>query len=422
MTTLTSLKSRAAEVAKRPGSALASIIDPIDSASFVADYWERKPLLVRRDDPAFYANLLTFEDVDYILANSGLRESDLRVVVDGQNLWQRKDQDARGHFAPGTLEDVYRAYRTMGATINLTYLHERWEPLVRLSQKLTAELTMEVTCAAYLTAGGAHGLKAHYDTHDIFVAQISGTKHWRLYDSPHPLPLQDQRYYWPVGGPGDPIAEVDVTPGDLLYVPRGLVHDATSADEPTLHLAIGVVPVRWADLISAVVTEITGQDSRFRAAVPTRFTHADWQPAAEQAAAGLLADLAAMISPRTLLAEFTATGPRRARPALHGHLSDLKAIASIGPATQLQRRPQTRCRLAAGPARMRLDFHGKSLTLPARYAAAVRFITEAQPFTLSEIPGDLDEPDRLQLVTSLVREGFLTVLGEGENDAAADPA
>jgi ribosomal protein L16 Arg81 hydroxylase len=409
-------------VAALPSPALAAIIDPIDIASFVADYWERKPLLVRRDDPVFYANLLTFEDVDYMLANSGLRESDLRVVVDGENLWLRKHADDRGHFPPGTLEDIYRAYRTKGATVNLTYLNERWEPLVQLSHRLAAELSAEVTCSCYLTAGGAQGLKAHYDSHDIFVCQISGTKHWRLYGSPHPLPLQNQRYHWPAAGPGEPTVEFDVSPGDLLYVPRGLVHDATSAGEPTLHLAVGVIPVRWADVITAAVAEVTGQDPRFRASVPTKFTHGDWRPAAELAAAGLLADLAAMISPRTLLAEFAATGPRHGRPALNGHLGDLAALESVGLDTRLRRRPQTRYRLTRGPDQTRIEFHGKTVSLPASYASALRFIGEAESFVPRDLPGGHDEAERLQLATSLVREGFLTVPGKDHNDPAAHPA
>src|SRR6266699_4534002 len=60
---------------------LAGLIEPVGVADFAVGYWEREPVIIRRDDAEFYADLLTFDDVDHIPANSGLRESDLRVIV-----------------------------------------------------------------------------------------------------------------------------------------------------------------------------------------------------------------------------------------------------------------------------------------------------------------------------------------------------
>jgi ribosomal protein L16 Arg81 hydroxylase len=416
MQTVTAPTMQAAD--RRPRTGLAALIYPVDVADFVSKHWEREPMIVRRDDPAFYADLLTFDDVDHILANSGLRESDLRVIVEGANVWQRKDEDSRGHFAPGTLEDIYHAYRAQGATINLTYLHERWPALVQFCRDLATELAAEVKSNVYLTPPGVQGLREHYDTHEVFVAQISGTKRWRFYQTRHPLPLQNQRYSWPAGGPGDPVAEFELTAGDLLYVPRGVVHDATSTGAASLHLAVGVIPVRWADLIREAVRKITAKEVRFRASVPTEFTHGDWRPAAEQAASELLADLGAMISTRSVLAELDAARLAGCRPALDGHLIDLAAIDSVGLGTWLRRRADTDYQLTVEDGSARLAFHGKAVTLPARLAPQIEFMASAGSFSGHDIPGELDESSRLLLIRTLLGEGFLTVAG-GEGDGRA---
>jgi ribosomal protein L16 Arg81 hydroxylase len=405
---------------------LAALIGPVGVGDFAARYWEREPVIIRRDDPAYYAGLLTVDDVDHVLANSGLRESDLRVIVAGANVWVRRADDAKGHFAPGTLEDIYHAYRARGATINLTYLHERWPPLNRFCRVLAEELSAEIKSNVYLTPPGVQGLREHFDTHDVFVAQISGSKRWRFYPTRHPLPLQNQRYNWPPEGPGDPVAEFELTPGDLLYIPRGVVHDATSTEEASLHLAVGVIPVRWAELIREAVRKLTARELRYRASVPTAFTHDDWRKAATATAEDLLADLAAMLSPHHLLEELISARLGAARPELRGHLADLAGLESVSLDTPLLRRAGTEYLLTVGAEEAHLEFHGKAVTLPARLAPHLRFMASAGRFTGRTIPGDLAQAGRLVLIRTLLREGFLTIdTADGQDRAdgrVANPA
>ena len=405
---------------------LAGLIEPVGVADFAVGYWEREPVIIRRDDAEFYADLLTFDDVDHILANSGLRESDLRVIVAGVNVWVRKADDAKGHFPPGTLEDIYHAYRAQGATINLTYLHERWPPLDQFCRTLAAELSAQIKSNIYLTPPRVQGLREHFDTHDVFVAQISGSKRWRFYETRHPLPLQNQRYSWPPEGPGEPVAEFELTPGDLLYIPRGVVHDATCTEEASLHLAVGVIPVRWAELIREAVRKITARELRFRASVPSWFTHNEWRKAATATAEDLLADLAAMLSSRDLLDELATARLSAARPALRGHLADLGAVDSVDLDTPLHRHEGTEYLLTVGIEDARLEFHGKAVTLPVRLAPQLRFMAVADRFTGRTVPGDLAESGRLVLIRTLLREGFLTIatdIAEGQTgDRAANPA
>ena len=52
---------------------LSSLLHPIPSDTFFAQYWERKPLLVRRGNSAYYQDLLTNRHVEDFISSSDAR-------------------------------------------------------------------------------------------------------------------------------------------------------------------------------------------------------------------------------------------------------------------------------------------------------------------------------------------------------------
>ena len=107
------------------------------------------------------------------------------------------------------------------------------------------------------------GFKTHYDAHDVFVLQAEGSKHWRLYRGPIHLPLPGQAYSQEVE-PGELVAELDLHPGDLIYIPRGFMHDAVAVDSTSLHLTLGVLSVTWAAVVLQAAESAIEADARFR--------------------------------------------------------------------------------------------------------------------------------------------------------------
>ena len=47
---------------------------------------------------------------------------------------------------------------------------------------------------SYYTPRRSQGFAVHHDTHDVFVLQVAGEKHWRVYDPLLELPLKAQRW------------------------------------------------------------------------------------------------------------------------------------------------------------------------------------------------------------------------------------
>ncbi len=77
-----------------------------------------------------------------------------------------------------------------------------------------------------LTPGDASGFTTHYDTQDVFILQIGGRKHWRISQPTIALPHRTQACS-PIGfAPPPPDLELELEPGDLLYLPREIAFDS----------------------------------------------------------------------------------------------------------------------------------------------------------------------------------------------------
>ena len=133
-------------------------------------------------------------------------------------------------------------------TVIIMTMQQRWAPVATLCRELEAFFRCPVHANLYLTPEGAQGFDAHFDTHEVFVLQLEGAKQWRLFGSPRPLPLVDERFDVPKDQLGPP-REVRLEAGDLLYIPRGFVHEAFTSEQASLHLTVGVNVYRWADLL-----------------------------------------------------------------------------------------------------------------------------------------------------------------------------
>ncbi len=143
-----------------------------------------------------------------------------------------------------------------GATIVLQALHHNWPPVADFCRRLEAALGEPVQANAYFTPRSAQGLAVHHDTHDVFVLQTAGKKHWRVYEPVVELPLQDQKYSKAKHGePGEPVEDGVLEAGDTMYLPRGWLHDALTTDSESLHLTIGVKVYTWLDAAKAALDE-----------------------------------------------------------------------------------------------------------------------------------------------------------------------
>lgn len=390
---------------------LERLLAPLRPSVFLEEYWEQRPLVLPRSDAGYYGDLLTAADVDRLVTTGDLTYPEFRMVRSGTSLplsEYTKTTSASGG-APRRVADPDRivAEYASGATVILQGLHRSWTPLATLCRSLEAVLTHPTQTNIYVTPPGSQGFAPHYDTHDVFILQVDGSKHWRVYDSPVALPDRSLPYKEQGSPAGTLLYELDLVAGDLLYLPRGFIHEALTSEQRSIHVTLGITGFTWRDLLSEAIAGCR-EDVRFRRNLPPGFASAD---EGRSALAAELQELAAELAkPEVALGAVDRMMDRfinTRRPISSERLFVAERLSELTLDTRVKRRPEVLCRLRSGEEGVRLTFQGKEIALPAYTAAAVAFCTLNEPFRAADLPNDLDPPGKLVLVRRLLREGFL---------------
>jgi lysine-specific demethylase/histidyl-hydroxylase NO66 len=341
--------------------------------------------------------VLSVSDVERLVCSGGLRHPAFRLVREGGQIGLSEyasDLPWRPQGFTGTADpDRIAAAFEEGATIVLQALHLNWTPVARFCRALEAEVGHPAQANSYYTPRRSQGFAVHHDTHDVFVLQIAGEKHWRVYDPLWELPLKQQRYSQSLGDHGPPVLELTLRAGDTLYLPRGWLHDALTSETDSLHLTVGVNVHTWVDALRSALDECE-DDVDFRRSVPV-----DGEMEAD-----LLERLAARLGPEDVARRARARFVNSRRPILEGQLEEVRLLGSITAETPLERRPTVIADLEGTT----LSFEGKHVSFPDQAREELEAVFAAdEPFTAAELPGELDDESRLVLVRRLIREGFV---------------
>ncbi len=390
-----------------------------DPDKFAAAYWGHQPLLSRADElagPAGFTDLLSVDAVDELLSRRGLRTPFLRVARQGTVLPAGSFTGSGGAGAEvgdQVIDDKVMRLYADGATLVLQGLHRTWPPLIEFARRLGAELSQPLQVNAYLTPAGNRGFATHYDTHDVFVLQVDGTKRWRIHEPVLADPLE--RTPWggrkeEVSATADGPAALDVVlaPGDALYLPRGWLHSAEAQGERSLHLTVGVRALTRYALVEELLA-LAVQDRRLRATLPFGMDVAD--PAevgpelTETVAA--LRDWLLTADPAEVADRLRERAWPASRPEPVGPLAQLDFADALGPADRVRLRAGLRWRMTGdGPEHVVLHLVGRTLRFPAYCAPALRTVLGGAACRVGDLPLD-DDPDRLVLVRRLLREALV---------------
>jgi len=239
-----------------------------------------------------FASLLSVAVIDAHLRTDGARSPRISMADEGRNGSAGVPEPE--FTLPDGRVDLPRLLMRFdqGASLVLSQFHETHPPLAAFCRGLERLFLHAVQANIYLTPPAAQGFRTHYDTHDVLVLQVDGRKRWRVWDGER-TPRPTRRTPWP--GNMDPEGEphiIMLNPGDALYIPRGVMHDAaTEPGERSLHATLGLLEPSWAQAIRSLVDELELQMPPLRESVPT------WRIGEADLAAMLAEKLLAMATP-----------------------------------------------------------------------------------------------------------------------------
>jgi len=388
-----------------------SLLAPLPIEQFLAESFTRKAVMIARDTAEFYAPLPGVADIDQFLAGAEHRFPDVYLVNAADPTLKPTD-----YCHAEQKIDLRRLYDrfAQGASIVLFGVGNRFPALQLLCRAIEQRFSLTCDANIYLTPAGAHGLSPHYDNHDVFVLQVTGSKVWTLFDSPIAMPLPGQGFATWQPQPGPVSERFTLQAGDLLYCPRGLMHDAEAQGEVSMHITLGLKGRSWTEVMIEAVAEMGLNDVAFRHHLPVGYANGDWDRSALHAQ---FADLVARLGESNVLTgvinrmadQFIASRPT---PVEH-RLSRMLAPAEIDEQSVLGAWPDLIFRLETTQDRVRVIWQGPDLELPAFTESTLRVALTQDRYTALELPGEIDPAGRLVLLRRLLREGLIQPVDQG---------
>lgn len=213
----------------------------LDIDNFLAEYWQKKPLLIRNAIDNFTPPIDANELAGLVLED----DVESRIIDTLPDNWQLhhgpfKDSDFdREHPWTLLVQATDHHVQNVADLLELVNFIPRWR--------------VDDVMVSYAVDGGSVG--PHYDNYDVFLLQGEGRRHWQLgqsCDSGTPLlPNTDLR----ILANFDSLQEYVLEPGDILYVPPGLAHWGIAQGECTT-FSLGFRAPRITDMLSRWVDEI----------------------------------------------------------------------------------------------------------------------------------------------------------------------
>ncbi|WP_097917029.1 cupin domain-containing protein [Streptomyces sp. b84] len=212
-----------------------------------------------------FSGLLRWNDLNALLTHHRLEPPRLRLSIDGEAL------PHHAYTVPVTTRrnTVWHQLRpaelhrqlTNGATLVLDAVDELHPPVGEFARRLERHLRTGVQVNAYASWTPEEGFGVHWDDHDVLVLQVDGAKRWRIYGPTRQAPLYRDTAV-PEPPPPEPLVELVLHAGDMLYLPRGWWHAVTASEgEHSLHLTCGMQTTTGADLLQWLSEDLRRESS-----------------------------------------------------------------------------------------------------------------------------------------------------------------
>jgi 50S ribosomal protein L16 3-hydroxylase len=363
---------------------------------FLEQYWQKKPLLIRQ-------GLANFEDpiTPDELAGLAMEEQiESRLVSQKEGQWEAQHGpfEDYGHLGENNWSLLIQGVDHWDENVNALLNEFRFLPNWRIDDVMVS----------FATPGG--GVGPHVDNYDVFLIQGSGKRHWQVGSNEALTEVIANQALLHVEA-FEPIIDVELNPGDILYIPPGFPHQGI-AIEPSMTFSIGYRTIAKSHLFSGFADYlIDNQLGKEMVVDPSRQATTTPGLIDDNDINSLTKNLQDMLSDEKILTDFYGKHLSSAKHELaiddEQETFEAHDILDILCAQPLYRLGGLRCLYFDKPwALDSVYINGDKYTLSVEMTEPLRLLADTNLLTQSLLAPWLQEPEFVTLLTQLVNSGY----------------
>lgn len=208
--------------------------------TFLREYWQKKPVVIRQGFKNFQ-DPISADEIAGLACDEAVES---RLVY-------KKATDWQAEFGP------FESYEHLGEknwSLVVQALDNWSEEAAKMIEpfRFIPQWRLDDLMVSFATPGG--GVGPHIDWYDVFICQGSGKRHWRVGDkgahreyAAHAALLHVE--------PFKAIIDVELLPGDILYIPPGYPHEGVTL-ETSLSFSVGFRAHSTVSLLSGLADHL----------------------------------------------------------------------------------------------------------------------------------------------------------------------
>ena len=201
------------------------LLNNLTPAQFLAEYWQKKPLLIRQAIPNF-KGLLSPEELAGLACEDDVQA---RIIINKKDKWSVKSSP----FDEAVFSKLPKRDWTLLVQSVNHYLPEATDLLALFD--FIPHARLDDLMVSYAPTGG--GVGAHIDSYDVFLLQGTGKRKWQISEQKElslveGAPLKVLQNFAPQ-------QEWVLEAGDMLYLPPQIAHWGISESDDCMTYSIG---------------------------------------------------------------------------------------------------------------------------------------------------------------------------------------
>mgnify|MGYP000120429376 CR=1 FL=1 len=382
-----------------------------DLEKFVNNTWEKKPDLLENFKFEESLDHISNSFFDNFFSTKLLHSSEVKLSKNGEYI--SSENYCYGKILSGDVVNHYADLKKMmsyfenGASIILPSVQNHFNEVKRTCIELERKLNHSVTANLYITPKNAQGFSAHYDSHDVFVLQLLGTKKWVISQSKAMLPISNSKR----PDVGELIFNKVLSKEDVLYIPRGVVHEVSTLDEMSIHITYSVTPKRVISIAKDVVADLLENIAVSNPEVRKTIPVVPKVSLVEDVKKEVMDIISTLNSPEMVtlyLENYFLKNETNRNYELNGHFKTITDIDNIDISTSLQFRRDLPFKIKQSEGSWTICFKNRFLKFDYKLFEIFKELMSSSEFKVEDLNhGDLSSSDILSFVKVLIKNCFI---------------